>query len=136
MADGARVQIQRQAVGGQVEVIVGGIRDPQFGAAVLVGLGGVFVDAIDDVAVGLAPLHQDDARRLLTGLRGHGVFARAAGSEPVDLDALSALICALGDLLVAVPEIAEVDLNPVLVSASGCTAVDWRIRIEDGVRGS
>jgi acetyltransferase len=126
---GARVLIQRQAVG--TEVIVGGVRDPQFGPAVLVGLGGVFVEAIDDVVLGLAPLRHEDARRLLRGLRGYGVLSGVRGVQPVDLDALSALICAVGDLLAAVPEIAELDLNPVLATASGCVAVDWRILVEN-----
>ena len=129
LVPGARVLVQRQATG--VEVVVGGVRDPQFGAAVMVGLGGVFVETIDDVALGLAPLRTDDARRLLRGLRGHAVLAGARGTEPVDLDALSAVICAVGDLLVAVPEIAELDLNPVLASVDGCVAVDWRIRAEN-----
>ncbi|MDT4982363.1 MAG: hypothetical protein QOG07_4242 [Pseudonocardiales bacterium] len=130
MGAGACVLVQRQESAG-LEVIIGGIRDPQFGPVVLVGLGGVFVEAIDDVAVGLAPLRHDQARRLLADLRGHHVFDGAPGSEPADLDALSALICAVGDVLVAVPEIAELDLNPVLVNGSACTAVDWRIRIDD-----
>jgi acetate---CoA ligase (ADP-forming) len=132
MGDGARVLVQHQE-GAGVEVIIGGARDPQFGEVVLVGLGGVLVEAMDDVAVGLAPLHHAVARRLLAGLRGHQVFAGAHGAEPADLDALSALVCAVGELLVAEPQIAELDLNPVLVTASGCTALDWRIRIEDAV---
>jgi acetyltransferase len=53
------------------------------------------------------------------------------GVQSVDLDALSALICAVGDLLAAVPEIAELDLNPVLATASGCVAVDWRILVQN-----
>ena len=126
---GARVLIQRQAVG--TEVIVGGVRDPQFGPAVLVGLGGVFVEAIDDVVLGLAPLRHEDARRLLRGLRGYGMLSGVRGVQSVDLDALSALICAVGDLLAAVPEIAELDLNPVLATASGCVAVDWRILVQN-----
>jgi acyl-CoA synthetase (NDP forming) len=139
LVQGARVLIQRQAAG--TEVIVGGLRDPQFGPVVLVGLGGVFVEAIDDVVLGLAPLRHEDARGLLRRLRGYGVLAGVRGVQPVDLDALSALICAVGDLLASVPEIAELDLNPVLATASGCVAVDWRILVqnptsEDEVRDS
>ena len=126
---GAQVLVQPQAAG--IEVIIGGLRDPHFGPAVLVGLGGIFVEAIDDVAVGLAPLHHDQALRLLAGLRGHPVLAGSRGRQPVDLAALAEMICAVGDLLVAVPEIAELDLNPVLVSARECLAVDWRIRVDN-----
>jgi acetyltransferase len=129
LAAGAAVLIQRQVTG--TEVIIGGVRDPQFGPTVLVGLGGVFVEAIGDVALGLAPLHHDDAYRLLTDLRGYLVLTGARGAEPVDLDALAAVICAVGDLLVAAPEIAELDLNPVLAGADGCVAVDWRILVEN-----
>jgi acetyltransferase len=125
LAAGARVLVQRQATG--VEVVVGGIRDPQFGPAVLVGLGGVYVETLDDVALGLVPLPRDHARRLLNRLRGRAVLTGARGAEPVDLDALAGVVCAVGELLVAVPEIAELDLNPVLATGSGCVAVDWRI---------
>jgi acetate---CoA ligase (ADP-forming) len=124
----AKVLIQHQAAG--TEVIVGGITDPQFGPVVLVGFGGVFVEAIDDVVLGLAPLRPEDARRLLRALRGYDVLAGARGGKAVDLDALSALICAVGDLLASVPEIAELDLNPVLATASGCVTVDWRILVQ------
>jgi len=129
LTPGAAVLVQRQAAG--IEVVVGGLRDPQFGPTVLAGLGGVFVEAIDDVAVGLAPMNHDDAWRLLTGLRGYPVLTGARGAEPVDLDALAVLIRAVGDLLVAAPEIAELDLNPVLASTDGCVAVDWRILVEN-----
>jgi acetyltransferase len=126
---GARVLVQRQVTG--VEVVVGGVRDPQFGAVVMVGLGGIFVEVIDDVALGLAPLRRNDAYRLLRGLRGHAVLAGARGTRPVDLDAVSDVICAVGDLLLAAPEIAELDLNPLLASIDGCVAVDWRVRVEN-----
>ena len=129
LAAGAQVLVQRQAAG--AEVIVGGLRDPQFGPVVLVGLGGILVEAMDDVAVALAPLHPDEARRLLAGLRGYAVLAEPRGDVARDLDALAATICAVGDLLASVPEIAELDLNPVLAGADGCRAVDWRIRVEN-----
>jgi acyl-CoA synthetase (NDP forming) len=129
LVPGARLIMQHQATG--TEVVIGGVRDPQFGPAVLVGLGGVFVHAIDDVAIGLAPLCSEDAARLLASLRGHAVLAGARGVEPVDLDALCGAIRAVGDLLASVPEIAELDLNPVLATADGCVAVDWRILVQN-----
>ncbi len=129
LATGARVLLQAQATG--VEVVVGGIRDPQFGPTVMVGLGGVYVAALDDVALAVAPLRHGDARRLLERLRGRAVLTGARGAEPVDLDALAAVVCGVGDLLVAVPGIAELDLNPVLADGAGCVAVDWRILLAD-----
>lgn len=125
LVDGARVLVQPQLTG--VEVVVGGDRNPQFGPVVMVGLGGVFVEVLGDVAFGLAPLDRIEARRLIDGLRGRALLAGARGARPVDLDALADLVSAVGDLLAAVPEVAELDLNPVLATAEGCVAVDWRV---------
>ncbi|HEY0486114.1 MAG TPA: acetate--CoA ligase family protein [Mycobacteriales bacterium] len=126
LADGARVLVQRQLAG--VEIVVGGLRDPQFGPMVLAGLGGIFTETLDDVALAPAPLDREEARDLLHRLRGRAVLAGARGTEAVDTGALAATITAVGDLLVAVPEIEELDLNPVLATPAGCVAVDWRIR--------
>lgn len=128
LARGARVLVQPQIAG--IEVAVGGVRDPQLGALVMVGLGGVLVEVIGDVVFGLAPLNQSDARRLVDALRGRAVLDGARGAEAVDRDSLARLVHAVGDLLVAVPEIAELDLNPVMATASGCLVVDWRVRVE------
>jgi acetyltransferase len=125
LAAGGRVLVQRQA--GGIEVVVGGIRDPQFGPAVMVGLGGVLVEVLGDIAFGLAPLGPDEARRLLSRLRGFPAMAGARGREAADLDALACVVSAVGDLLVAMPEVGELDLNPVLATAAGCAAVDWRV---------
>lgn len=127
LADGARVQVQPQLSG--VEVALGGLRDPEFGPVVMVGLGGIFVEMLDDVAFGLAPLRLEDAHRLMASLRGHGVLAGARGREPTDLDAVASAVVAVGDLLLARPEIAELDLNPLLAGPRGAVAVDWRITI-------
>jgi acetyltransferase len=132
LAPGARVLVQPQCAG--IEMVIGGIRDPQFGPSVLAGLGGVFVEAIDDVAVGIAPLSQIQAARLLAGLRGHAILTGFRGAPPVDLDALSGLLSAVGDLMVAMPEVTEIDLNPVLAAPEGCLAVDWRVRIDKPAR--
>jgi acyl-CoA synthetase (NDP forming) len=129
LAPSAAVLVQRQLAG--IEVIVGGLHDPQFGPVVLVGLGGVFVQALGDIAVGLAPIDLAGARELLARLRAYPVLTGARGAVPIDLDALAAVLCSVGELLVAHPEIAELDLNPVLADADGCVAVDWRILVEN-----
>lgn len=129
LAPSAAVLVQRQRAG--IEVIVGGLHDPQFGPVVLVGLGGVFVQALGDIAVGLAPIDLAGARELLARLRAYPVLTGARGAVPIDLDALAAVLCSVGELLVAHPEIAELDLNPVLADADGCVAVDWRILVEN-----
>ena len=66
---------------------------------------------------------------MLRALRGAAVFGGLRGRAPVDLGPVAALIAAVSELMADNPEIAELDLNPVLVSAAGCTAVDWRIRV-------
>jgi hypothetical protein len=98
---------------------------------VLVGIGGVLAETIDDTAVGLAPLTHPDAIRLLARLRAHGVLTGTHGRGPVDLAALARVVVATGDLMAAVPEIAELDLNPVLATGHGCVAVDWRILVQN-----
>ncbi len=125
LAADARVLVARQLAG--TEVVVGGLRDPQFGPCVMVGLGGVHVELLGDVAFGLAPLSAAAARGLWKELRGFGVLSGARGREPVDLDALAELVRVVGDLLAARPEIAELDLNPVLATPGGAVAVDWRL---------
>lgn len=126
---GAEVLVQQQLAG--TEVIVGALRDAQFGPVVLAGLGGVFVEVLDDIAIGLAPLSHDEARDLLARLRAYPVLTGARGAVPIDLDALVDVLCAVGDLLVAAPEIAELELNPVLAGPDGCVAVDWRVLAEN-----
>jgi acetate---CoA ligase (ADP-forming) len=129
LASGAQVVVQHQSAG--VEVVVGGIRDPQFGPVVMVGLGGILVEVLGDVAFGLAPIDEEEARRLIASLRGHAVLAGARGREPVDVEALARVVCATSELLATTPEITELDLNPVLAGADGCVAVDWRILVGD-----
>ncbi|MGQ0577242.1 MAG: acetate--CoA ligase family protein, partial [Pseudonocardia sp.] len=121
---GGEVLVQPQVAG--VEVAVGGLRDPSFGAVVMVGLGGIWVEVLADVAFALAPLSVAEARDLLTGLRGAALLTGGRGTEPVDLDALARVVAGVGDVMVATPEIAGLDLNPVLATAGGAVAVDWK----------
>jgi acetyltransferase len=129
LAAGAAVLVQRQLSG--TEVMIGGLHDPQFGPVVLVALGGVFVEVLDDIVLGLAPLDHDQARELLAGLRAYPVLTGARSAVPIDLDALAAVVRSVGDLLAYRPEIAELDLNPVLAGHAGCVAVDWRMLVEN-----
>lgn len=124
--DGATaVLVQPQLVG--IETIVGAYRDEQFGPIVAVGLGGVFVETLRDVVFRLAPLRLREARAALESLRGFPVLAGARGAPGANLDALSDLLVAVSQLIADVPEVDEVDLNPVLASASRAVAVDSRI---------
>lgn len=128
LAEGARLLVQPQRRG--VEVVVGGIRDAAFGPVVMVGLGGVLVETRRDVAFAVAPVDAGQGAALLRSLRGAAILDGVRGAPPVDVAALAATVTAVGDLMVAVPRIAELDLNPVLAGPDGCVAVDWRVRVE------
>ena len=110
--------------GAGVELIVGLRRDPQFGPAVVVGFGGVLAEALDDVAVGLAPLTSSEAIGLLGKLRGARLLEGFRGRAAGDLEAVASLVVAVGDLGAGDPAIAEIDLNPVVATSAGATVVD------------
>ncbi|MEO8228377.1 MAG: acetate--CoA ligase family protein [Chloroflexota bacterium] len=117
------VLIQSMAAEG-LELIVGMIRDPQFGPAVVVGFGGVFTEVLDDASISLAPLGRAQALRMLGSLRGAPLLAGARGRRAVDRDALAHLIVAVGRLAWERPDIAAIDLNPVVATPDGALAVD------------
>ena len=126
---GARIDgalVARHVSGGR-ELIVGAVRDATFGPTVMVGLGGVFAEALADVVFRLAPLRREDGLDMVGELRGARLLAGFRGEPPVDLDAVADMIVNVGDLLVSHPEIVEIDLNPVAASAQGCVALDARI---------
>ena len=127
LAAGATVLVQHQHRG--VELLVGGVRDPEFGAMVMAGLGGVLVEVERDVQLAVAPVDAGQAEAMLRSLRGAAILDGPRGSPPVHLGFVAETIVAVGDLMVAHPQIAELDLNPVLAGPDGCLAVDWRIRI-------
>lgn len=110
-----------------VEVAVGAFRDPSFGPVVMVGLGGIWVEVLADVAFAPAPVTVAEARDMLAGLKGFPLLSGARGADPVDLDALARVVVAAGDALATVPDVAGIDLNPVLARADGAVAVDWKL---------
>jgi acetate---CoA ligase (ADP-forming) len=128
LAKGALVLVQHQHRG--VELLVGGVRDPEFGAMVVAGLGGVLVEVERDVQLAVAPVDASQAEAMLRSLRGAAILGGLRGSPPVHLGFVAETIVAVGDLMVAHPEIIELDLNPVLAGPGGCMAVDWRIRTQ------
>ncbi len=113
-----------------VEVIVGGRRDAVFGPAVLVGLGGILAEVLDDVAVMLAPVGEAEVRRRLEGLRGGAILRGVRGRPEVDLDALAGLVGAVARALAEDDSIVEIDLNPVIASPAGAVVVDALVVVE------
>jgi acyl-CoA synthetase (NDP forming) len=134
-ARGARfagVLVQEQA-SGDVEVIVGVRDDATFGPVILVGLGGILAELLEDTVLRLAPVSPAMARRMLAELRGYRLLAGFRGRPGVDVDALAGLIATVSRLPYELP-LAEMDLNPVLLKAGGCgaVAVDRRIILKLG----
>ena len=127
LANGAAVLVQHQHEG--VELLVGGLRDPAFGPVVTVGLGGVLAETWHDVQLAVAPVTVAEATVMLRALRGAAIFDGLRGGPAVDIAPVADMIVRIGDLITDHPEIAELDLNPVLVTATRCLAVDWRIRV-------
>ncbi|MFC7128005.1 acetate--CoA ligase family protein [Haloferax chudinovii] len=113
------------------EVIVGGLRDPSFGPVVLTGLGGVFTEIFEDTAHRLAPVTQATARAAVQELRSVPLLEGYRGRDRADIDALAGVVKRVGDLLVEREEIAEIDVNPVLVTPSGATALDALVVLEE-----
>jgi acyl-CoA synthetase (NDP forming) len=113
-----------------LELIAGVKRDPLFGPAVLVGLGGVLAETVGDVAIRLAPVRAAEASAMLDELRGAALLRGVRGRPPVDRHALVELLVRLGDLAAERPDIVEIDLNPVIAGPSGVVAVDALVVVE------
>ena len=111
------------------EVLAGLVRDPTFGPVVVVGHGGVSVEVVADRALGLPPLNAALARDMIGQTRVSRLLAGYRDRPAADLDALAAVLVALGRLSTDLPEIAELDLNPVLCDAQGALALDARIAV-------
>jgi acetyl coenzyme A synthetase (ADP forming)-like protein len=114
---------------GACETIVGVARDASFGPLVMFGLGGIFVEALRDVVFRIAPVDDDEAMRMVTGLRGAKFFDGLRGAPPVDRAALVSVIRRLGQLAIDCPEIIELDVNPLLALERGAIALDARVRV-------
>ena len=115
--------------GSGVETIVGFVQNAEFGPQVIFGLGGTAVELLGDVVTRLAPLTDLDARDMVLGLRATPLLLGYRGSQPVAIDALVDVILRLGRLAEDLPEIAEVDCNPVIATPTGALVVDARMRV-------
>jgi acetate---CoA ligase (ADP-forming) subunit beta len=120
------VSVQTMASPG-VEVVAGLTRDPTFGPVVMFGLGGVFVEILNDVAFRVVPLRPKDARTMMREIRGFPILQGYRQIPAVDLSALEDILLKLSTLAEQQPEIGEIDLNPVFAYPAGALAVDARI---------
>jgi acyl-CoA synthetase (NDP forming) len=113
-----------------LEMVLGVVRDPTFGPFVIVGTGGVYAEALDDVALGLAPLSVDQAGRLVRSLRGHRLLEGFRGSPPADEQALVNLVVTLSGLAASYADyLAEADLNPLIFSGGAWRVADALVRL-------
>lgn len=109
------------------EVIIGGIRDPQFGPAIMFGLGGIFTEILKDVSFRLAPVSRYEALDMMKELKGFPLIEGYRGNKPLDMGAISDALVKVSDLMIEIEEIKEIDLNPVFLYPEGLTVVDARI---------
>jgi acyl-CoA synthetase (NDP forming)/GNAT superfamily N-acetyltransferase len=122
------VLVQPMAAAG-VELVAGIVHDPLFGSLVMAGLGGIHTDLLADRAYRLVPLTDLDAARMWRSLRGAPLLTGYRGAQPADTTAVEDLLLRLGRLAEDLPDIAELDLNPVLAGPDGVVAIDAKLRL-------
>ncbi|MDI5889684.1 acetate--CoA ligase family protein [Halomonas rhizosphaerae] len=113
-----------------VEVIVGVIRDPIFGPVLMFGLGGIFVEILEDVAFRAIPLSRHDARSMVEQIKAKRILEGVRGESAVDKEALVELLLKVSSIVAAYPDLKELDLNPVIVNADGYAVVDARVIVD------
>ena len=112
------------------DVYIGAIRDEKFGHQIFFGLGGIFIEVLRDVQTALAPITAAEAKEMLKQLKGYKILEGVRGQEGVNIDLYAEQVARVSALVQAAPEIAEMDLNPLLGNPRYVTAVDARIRLE------
>ncbi len=121
--------IQEMAEG--MEFFCGVSRDDQFGHMLMAGLGGVFVETLKDTASELVPVQHSEAEAMLRRLRSWPIIQGVRGQPGLDRDGLIDIMVNVSSLVSCIPEICEMDINPVMVSAHGAVSVDCRIRLSN-----
>ena len=114
-----------------IETIVGASRDPQFGPVVMFGLGGIYVEVLKDVAFRVAPIDTREALELINDIKSHPLLYGVRGEKRKDINALARTISLLSYLIEEIPEIVEMDLNPLIVLERGCKIVDARVTLRE-----
>jgi acetate---CoA ligase (ADP-forming) subunit beta len=112
------------------EVIIGAIKDPQFGQTLMFGLGGIFVEILKDVTFKVAPLTKEDAQEMITQVKAYPLLKGYRNMPHTDIEALVNILLKTSQLVMEHTEIKELDLNPVMAYEKGAKTVDARIIIE------
>jgi len=114
----------QEMVRGKRELMAGLTRDVQFGPCVMFGLGGIFTEILKDVSFRLAPIETVDAMDMMNEMRGRKILEGVRGMEPVDLDQMARILVGVGRIGVEVPQIKEIDINPLVIRRGSPVAVD------------
>ena len=120
------IGVQKMADPG-VEIIVGMTKDPQFGPALMFGLGGVFVEILKDVSFRIVPIEERDAYEMIKEIRGYPLLEGYRGTDPVDTDKVKDLLMSVSKFVQDHPEIDEIDLNPVFAYKDSVLVADARV---------
>ena len=129
--EGFTVVIQKMSARGR-EIILGGKQDGNFGPVIVFGIGGVYVEVIGDVVLRVAPINRAEARSMIAEIKGIKLLQGVRGQKKSDLEAMVDMAIRLSDLLTDFPQIAEIDINPIMVyeAGSGGQVLDARIVLE------
>jgi acetyl-CoA synthetase (ADP-forming) len=125
----AGILIQEMAPS-STEIIVGAIKDPQFGPALMFGLGGIFVEVLKDVTFRIAPITKDEACEMITEVKAYPLLRGYRNMPPADVEAIVNILLNASRLIMDHQEIKELDLNPIMVYKKGAKTVDARIILE------
>jgi len=123
------ILVQEMAPAG-TEVIVGSTKDPQFGPALMFGLGGIFVEVLKDVTFRIAPITEAEACEMISEVKAYPLLKGYRNTPPADLKAIAKILTNTSKMVMDYPEIKELDLNPIIVYEKGAKTVDARIILE------
>jgi acyl-CoA synthetase (NDP forming) len=129
-ADIEGISVQGMAKSG-TEIIIGMIKDAQFGPVLMFGLGGILVEVLKDVAFRIVPLEKRDASEMIKEIKGYKLLEGYRGQDPVDIPYLEDMLVKLSVFVDNTPEIKEIDMNPVFAHKDGAVVVDARIVLEE-----
>jgi acetyltransferase len=130
-ADILGVQVQAMVdLDEATETIIGANRDPQFGPLVLFGLGGIFVEVLEDTSLRVGPISEPEARAMVDEIKAAPLLRGARGREPADVDAVVEALQRLSQLVWEFPAILELDVNPLVAGPDGASAIDVRLTVD------
>ena len=122
-----RISVQKMADEPITELIIGMTTDPQFGPALMFGIGGILVELLEDVSFRIAPITEYDANEMVHEIKGFPILDGYRGKPKADIKAIKDTLLKISDLVIKHEEINEMDLNPVFIYDNGLICVDARI---------